>query len=68
MATINTMRGVLVAAAALAALVAAAYGQWAATGILVLGILGHLALWYRLHRDKAHPAAGAPQPPTAGTP
>lgn len=56
MATINMFRGLLVAGAALAVVIAVAYGQWAAAGILTLGILAHVALWVKLHRDRA--AAG----------
>lgn len=53
MATINMFRGLLVAGAALAVVVALAYQQWAAAGILTLGILAHIALWVRIHRERA---------------
>ena len=66
MATMNTLRGLLVAGAVLAAVVAAAYQQWAAVVILMMGVLAHAALWVRLHRDRAAtaaPSAPADQPP-----
>ena len=53
MATINMFRGLLVAGAALAVIIALAYGQWAAAGILTLGILAHIALWVRIHRERS---------------
>lgn len=52
MATINMFRGLLVAGAALAVVIAVAYGQWAAAGILTVGILAHVALWVKLHRER----------------
>jgi hypothetical protein len=67
MATLNMFRGILVAGAVFAAIVAAFLGQWAATFILGAGILMHGALWLRLHRERQAAAArgGAPQAPTA---
>ena len=53
MATINTLRGLLVAGAVLAVVVAAAYQQWTAAVILSLGIAAHAGLWVYLRR---HPA------------
>jgi hypothetical protein len=55
MATINMFRGLLVAGAVLAVVIAVAYGQWAAAGILTLGIAAHAALWVRLHRERTAP-------------
>lgn len=52
MATINMLRGLLVAGAAFAALLAAIYGQWAAVLLLVAGIAAHGALWVHLHRSR----------------
>lgn len=49
-ASINTMRAVLVGGAVVAALIAAAYQLWVVVGILLLGILAHAALWWHLHR------------------
>lgn len=60
MATINMLRGILVAGAVFAAVVAGAFGQWIAVFILGAGILAHAAMWIRLHRDN-----GDAQPPTA---
>lgn len=57
MATLNMLRGLLVAGAALAAVIAAVLGQWAAALILTAGIVAHGALWVRLHREKAASAA-----------
>lgn len=65
MATINMLRGLLVAGAVLAAIVAAAYQQWAAVLILSMGVLAHAALWVRLHRDRAADDAAPGQPPAA---
>ena len=59
MATLNTFRGLLVAGAALAVVVAVAYQQWAAAGILTLGILAHIALWVRIHRERVAGGTGA---------
>lgn len=61
MATINMLRGVLVAGAVLAAVIAAAYQQWAAVLILLAAVGFHAALWVRLHRDRA--ATGQTPPP-----
>jgi hypothetical protein len=55
MATINMLRGLLVAGAVLAVIVAAAYQQWAAVGILTLGIVAHALLWVHLHRHPSPP-------------
>lgn len=63
MDTINTLRGLLVAGAAVAAAVAAAYQQWAAVVILLAGIAAHAALWVRLHRDRVA-TRGTRPPPT----
>lgn len=57
MPTINMLRGLLVAGAALAAIIAAALGQWVATLILVIGIAFHGALWVQLHRGSARRSA-----------
>lgn len=65
MASINMLRGLLVAGAVLAAIVAAAYQQWAAVFILVLGILAHAALWVRLHREREAAERAGGQPPAA---
>ena len=62
MATINMFRGLLVAGAVLAVIVAILYQQWAAVGILSLGILAHAALWVRLHRERAAGNAGRHEP------
>lgn len=66
MATINMLRGLLVAGAVLAAVVAAVFQQWAAVLILLAAIVAHAALWVRLHRERAaaqHSAPGSPVPP-----
>lgn len=62
MASINMLRGLLVAGAVLAVVVAAAYQQWAAVVILAIGIAAHAALWVRIAKEKAR-AAGPHQPP-----
>ena len=59
MATINMLRGVLVAGAVLAAVVAAAYQQWAAVAIMVVGIVAHALLWVHLHRGASPPGPPA---------
>jgi hypothetical protein len=53
MATINMLRGLLVAGAAFAALIAGVYGQWGAVLLLLVGIAAHGALSVHLHRTKA---------------
>ena len=63
MATINMLRGLLVAGAALAVVIALAYGQWAAAGILTVGILAHAALWVRLHRERTAAGDQGPSAP-----
>lgn len=52
MATINMLRGLLVAGAAFAAFLAAIYQQWEAVLLLVVGIAAHGALWVHLHRSR----------------
>lgn len=61
------LRGLLVAGAALAVVVAVVQGQWAAALILTAGILAHVALWVRLHRDKTAAASPSGQAPTDGS-
>lgn len=61
------LRGLLVAGAALAAVIALVLGQWAAAVILVAGIGAHAALWVRLHREKAAPGAPVQAPRTNGS-
>ena len=66
MANINMLRGILVAGAVFAAVVAAILGQWEAAFILGAGIAAHAALWVRISRERA--AGQTPpttQPPTA---
>ena len=65
MATLNMLRGLLVAGAAVAAVIALVLGQWAAALILTAGIIAHGALWVRLHRERvaASAAAGQAAPP-----
>lgn len=62
MATINMLRGLLVAGAAFAALVAAIYQQWSAVLILLVGIAAHGVLWLHLHRSRE---ATPPEAPTS---
>ena len=64
MATINMFRGILVAGAVFAAVVALIYGQWVAALILGAGIAMHAALWVRLHRERVEAESNA-QTPTA---
>ena len=52
MASVNMMRGLLVAGAVLAAVIAAAYQQWPAVIILSVGILAHFGMWLHLHRTR----------------
>lgn len=68
MATLNMLRGLLVAGAALAVVIAAVLGQWAAALILTAGIVAHGALWVRLHREKtAGVAAGGHRSPPSSS-
>lgn len=67
MATINMMRGLLVAGAVLAVVVAVVLGQWAAAVILSAGIVAHAALWIRLHRERSAATQPADQPPAASS-
>jgi hypothetical protein len=53
MASLNAMRGILVAGAVVATLVAAASGMWAVVAILGVGLVGHALLWVHLHRAPA---------------
>lgn len=61
------LRQLLVAGAVVAAIVAAAYQQWPAVIILVLGVLAHIALWVRIHREKAASDRPAGQPPASAS-
>ena len=65
MATINMLRGLLVAGAVLAAVVAAVYQQWIAVFILMAAVVAHGALWVRLHRERQAATPPADQPPAA---
>ncbi|CAN5854039.1 hypothetical protein BH23ACT5_BH23ACT5_00230 [soil metagenome] len=49
---LNGARTALVAAAALAALVAAAFGQWVVTSVLALGIAIHGLGWLYLYNQR----------------
>jgi hypothetical protein len=51
---LNGVRTVLVVGAAVAALIAAALGQWVVTVVLAVGIAAHGLLWGYLwrHRDE----------------
>lgn len=60
MATINMLRGLLVAGAAFAALIAGLYQQWSAVLLLLVGIAAHGALWVHLHRAREAPPTEAP--------
>lgn len=64
MANINMLRGILVAGAVFAAVLAAIFGQWVATFILGAAIAAHGAYWVRLHRERTASADPAGQPPT----
>ena len=61
------LRGLLVAGAVLAVVVAVVQGQWSAALILTAGILAHGALWVRLHRDKVAADATAGQASREGS-
>jgi hypothetical protein len=61
MDAVNSLRAVLVAGAALAAVVAAVAGMWLTVAILAVGLVGHGLLWVRLHR-QAQPAPPTPPP------
>lgn len=52
MGPLNTVRAVLVAGAALAAIVLAVDGQWVPFAILTTGIAAHGALWLWLWRQR----------------
>lgn len=53
----NSLRILLVGAAAIAAATAAVYGMWAVTGVLTVGIVAHGALWLYLHRQRENELA-----------
>ncbi len=55
MDALNTLRAVLVAFAAVAAILLTFQGQWFPAGILAAGILAHLALfaWLRMDRRRS---------------
>ncbi|HVL98152.1 MAG TPA: hypothetical protein VM324_02535 [Egibacteraceae bacterium] len=67
MSTINTMRGLLVAGAVFAALVAALFGQWSVVVILGVGIAAHAGLWVHLSRAASVENVATPKPPAPGT-
>lgn len=67
MSSINAMRGMLVAGAAFAAIVAVYFGQWSVVGILGIGIVAHGALTLHLRRSGVTTSAAADSPPP-GTP
>ncbi|MBA2530410.1 MAG: hypothetical protein H0V19_10720 [Euzebyales bacterium] len=50
MASVNMLRGVLVAGAVLAAIVAAAYRLWPVVGVLLVAVAAHGWMWAYLHR------------------
>jgi hypothetical protein len=55
MDALNTLRAVLVAFAAVAAILLTFQGQWFPAGILAAGIIAHLALfaWLRIDRRRS---------------
>lgn len=57
MQSINSMRALLVAGAAVAFVLAAAQQMWTAAAVLGVGIAAHGALWLRLHRGGPQRAA-----------
>ncbi len=60
MDALNTLRAVLVAFAAVAAILLTFQGQWFPAGILGAGILAHLALFAYLRADRRKMAAEDP--------
>lgn len=60
MDALNTLRAVLVAFAAVAAILLTFQGQWFPAGILGAGILAHLALFAWLRMDKRRRAEHDP--------
>lgn len=68
MRTINTMRGLLVGGAVLAAFVAALFGQWSVVVVLAVGIAAHAGLWVYLARTGGIASAPPSKPPSAGAP
>lgn len=68
MSSINTMRGLLVAGAAFAAVVAAFFGLWSVVFLFAVGVAAHGALTVHLRRGgPAAPAGRPPEPPPAAT-
>ncbi|MFU8841524.1 MAG: hypothetical protein ACNA8R_12530 [Nitriliruptoraceae bacterium] len=60
MDALNTLRAVLVAFSAVAAIMLAFQGQFFPAGILFFGILAHLALFAYLRIDRRRTAADDP--------
>ncbi|MFO7961667.1 MAG: hypothetical protein R6U94_12035 [Nitriliruptoraceae bacterium] len=60
MDALNTLRAVLVAFAAVAAILLTFQGQWFPAGVLGAGILAHLALFAWLRLDKRRRAEHDP--------
>ena len=60
MDALNTLRAVLVAFSAIAAVMLAFQGQYFPAGILFVGILAHLALFAYLRMDRKRMAAEDP--------
>lgn len=61
--SLNTMRAILVAAAALAAVIALGLGRPVVAAVLGVGVLFHGAMWLYLWRERARQARQHVQPP-----
>jgi hypothetical protein len=65
MTTLNGIRAVLVGAAVVAMLVAAAFGEWLAVGVLAIGVAVHGGMWVYMYRLGLLGQPRHPQTPPA---
>ena len=55
MAAVNTMRAILAAAAAVAAIFALAFGMWQAALVLLVAVAFHAGMWVYQYRSPQRP-------------
>lgn len=56
MAAVNTMRAILAACAAIAAIFAAAFGLWTVALVLLVAVACHGGMWVYQYRSPHRPA------------
>lgn len=56
MASLNTMRGILVGCAVFAAILAFAFQMWSVALVMTVAVAAHSAMWLYIYRHRgAHP-------------